>query len=103
MTKTKTFTDYIDTAVTVALDPKKAKYYLLNQEYEKHETAIEGVLEGVDKNGILLGIVTSMHEYEMKIAETTSYQEAKEVTANYVYPTFIPWGVIVAISVTDQL
>jgi hypothetical protein len=101
MTKTKSFTDYIGTAVTVALDPKKAKYYLLSQAYEKHETSIEAVLEGVDKNGVLLGIVDSMYEYEMKIAETTSYQQAQEVTAFYVSPTFIPWGAIVAIAVTD--
>jgi hypothetical protein len=101
MTKTKSFSDYIDTAVTVELDPKKAKNYLLNQGYKKHETAIEAVLEGVDKNGILLGVVSSMYEYEMKIAETTSYQQAQEVTAFYVSPTFIPWGVIVSIAVTD--
>jgi hypothetical protein len=42
-----------------------------------------------------------MYEYEMKIAETTSYQQAQEVTAFYVSPTFIPWGVIVSIAVTD--
>jgi hypothetical protein len=75
----------------------KAESYLRDQGYGEYETSIEGVLEDVDKNGILLGRVTSMHEYEMKIAETTSYYEAQEVTANYVSTTFIPWGVIVAI------
>jgi hypothetical protein len=101
MTKTKSFSDYVDTAVTVELNPKKARNYLLNQGYKKHETSIEGVLDSVDRNGILLGVVSSMYEYEMKIAETTSYQQAQEVTAFYVSPTFIPWGAIVAIAVTD--
>jgi hypothetical protein len=97
MTKNRSFEDYIGNDVIVELDPKKAKNYLRQQGYGLYVPSVEGVLEDTDDNGIFLNRIKNMRDYEMEIAKTSNYEEAKDVRAKHLYATFIPWGTIVAI------
>ena len=97
-THEKSFYGYIGNEITIQLDPDRAKNYLFGIGHKSYETSISGYLVDTDNNGVTLERVANVDEYEMLIASTNTMAEADRLRLKYVFPTFIPWGVIVAIT-----
>jgi hypothetical protein len=97
-THEKSFYGYIGNEVTIHLNPDKAKDYLFRIGQKSYDTFISGYLVDTDNNGVTLERVVNVDEYEMLIASTNTMAEANRLRLKYVFPTFISWGVIVAIT-----